>query len=657
MFKATTIFGLLLGGLLLSGGNASAQFGTWTTDTSMPTPRENLAVSMVNGILYAVGGSHNGARNTVEAYDPTSNTWLSSEQGQLQPMSTPRNGVSVGVLSGILYAVGGDTDGGATGYLASVEAYDPTIGAWSPRAPMSTPRDDVAVGVIDGILYAAGGLFPNGVALSTLEAYDPKADTWTIKAAMPTPRLAAGAGVVNGLLYVVGGQNATTAFSTVEAYDPKNNTWSTKAPMPTARLGPAVAVVNGILYAMGGIGGGCPTPCSVVEAYDPTKDTWSTVAPMPTPRYLLAAGVVSGRIFAVGGANASGDLPTVEAISPSKCATGPCIESPDDGASQESNFVALSGTGTAGHTLEVLVNGSSVGSVAIDSEGYWEALPDAAFYGGGGPAPSPTLQVQDETTLALSNIITVHPQTTLPLPPIPPLKLLPLRHADIFVAALPSSPQTPLYGPAYTHAALYLGGDANGTPMLAEAVTASEAGANGQVRALPLEQSLVWTAQRLTGWTPKNSPLSSTERDGIVGWAADITNQGLPYWSLTTDIGIPITGAWLLFSNTCGLVTPRFNSFINLLNTSKNSVSKFICGTLVWRAYFEGTAHTLDISNPNNITATPGSTLGNLPVFSPVPAFCPVSPQTVLDEFLDQLSTVLVLPETFATSPKLKQIF
>jgi hypothetical protein len=88
----------------------------------------------------------------------------------------------------------------------------------------------------------------------------------------------------------------------------------------------------------------------------------------------------------------------------------------------------------------------------------------------------------------------------------------------------------------------------------------------------------------------------------------------------------------------------RLNGFLSLLNSAKNSTTSFICSTLVWRAYWEGTGHTLDISKPNNITASPGSILGNLPT-------------PFRSAFIAQLATVFVLPQTFATSPKLSQIF
>ena len=67
-----------------------------------------------------------------------------------------------------------------------------------------------------------------------------------------------------------------------------------------------------------------------------------------------------------------------------------------------------------------------------------------------------------------------------------------MRTADILMTSALGSPQTFLYGTNYTHAALYLGGDSDGTPLIAEAVTAVEASSFGQVRALPLELSPVY---------------------------------------------------------------------------------------------------------------------------------------------------------------------
>ena len=144
---------------------------SWTPQPSMPTPRFSLDVGVVDGIIYAVGGYARG-NATVEAYDPVSHTWTTKA-----PIPTPRYWLGAGVVNRTLYAIGGYTYavGGYTGRpRATVEAYDPVANAWTPRGPMPTSRGDLGIGVVNGVLYALGGLdFGGGGTLTTVEAYDP----------------------------------------------------------------------------------------------------------------------------------------------------------------------------------------------------------------------------------------------------------------------------------------------------------------------------------------------------------------------------------------------------------------------------------------------------------------------------------------------------
>ena len=64
----------------------------------MPMARPALGVGVVNGVLYAGGGA-----DTVEAYDPATDTWTTKG-----PMPTARSGLAVGVVNGILHALGGE---------------------------------------------------------------------------------------------------------------------------------------------------------------------------------------------------------------------------------------------------------------------------------------------------------------------------------------------------------------------------------------------------------------------------------------------------------------------------------------------------------------------------------------------------------------------
>jgi N-acetylneuraminic acid mutarotase len=251
-------------------------------------------------MLYAVGGS-NGAASVVatEAYDPLANAWALRA-----PLPAPQVQVAIGVVNNILYAVGGAPDPTFTGFLSTVEAYNPVTNTWITKAAMPTPRRAHAVAVVNSVLYAVGGF--NGAYLNTVEAYDPATNIWTTKAPMPTPRAHPAAGAVNGILYVVGGcpNNPCSqhAVGTVEAYDPTSNTWTTKAAMPTPRAALGIGVVNGVLYAVGGFANGA-IHVNTVEAYDPTTNTWTTQAPMPTPRDLFGSvGVLNSVLYAVAGA-------------------------------------------------------------------------------------------------------------------------------------------------------------------------------------------------------------------------------------------------------------------------------------------------------------------------------------------------------------------
>jgi len=294
----------------------------WTTKTSMPTARYALGVGAIDGILYAVGGLAVSTQfATVEAYDPATDTWTTKAS-----MPTARDRLAVGVVNGILYAVGGRVGSGlASVPVATVEAYDPVTNSWTTKASMPTARLDPAVGVVNGILYALGGVGAGGFtdALATVEAYDPATNTWTTKAPMPTARFGLGVATINGKLYAVGGASNAPGgaqYATLEVYDPATDTWTTKASMSASRHLLGLGAINGKLYAVGGQGSVATGShfLGSVEAYDPVTDLWTTKAAMPTARAFLGIEVVNGVLYAAGGAGPTSFTPlgTVEAYHP-----------------------------------------------------------------------------------------------------------------------------------------------------------------------------------------------------------------------------------------------------------------------------------------------------------------------------------------------------
>ena len=281
----------------------------WVTKASMPTARFIAGSAVANGLMYVVGGRNNVNLNNksvadtiLEAYDPSADRWTT-----LAPLPTHRYDVAAGSVNGIIYAVGGwgFPNPGPCCYMNLLEAYDPSSDSWTTKAPLPIARTGMSVGVVNGILYVVGGLTPavgeGGGLESRVDAYDPSTNSWTAKAPMSVARNGVGIADVNGVLYVIGGVNFSGALDLVEAYDPAANTWTTKAPMPTARYGLALGVVNGIIYAVGGRGGPSWEYLTTVEAYDPATDSWTTKPSMSLPRYFLNVAGIGDHLYAVGG--------------------------------------------------------------------------------------------------------------------------------------------------------------------------------------------------------------------------------------------------------------------------------------------------------------------------------------------------------------------
>ena len=77
---------------------------------------------------------YNGGLKSVECYNPSLDKWSSVAE-----MSSRRYNLGVGILDGIMYAIGG-TNGSIS--LKSVEAYNPSIGVWSSIADLNLCREN-----------------------------------------------------------------------------------------------------------------------------------------------------------------------------------------------------------------------------------------------------------------------------------------------------------------------------------------------------------------------------------------------------------------------------------------------------------------------------------------------------------------------------------
>ncbi len=317
---------LTIMGILLIISSALAQGDTWTTMADMPTARYGLATSVVDGIIYAIGGTSNWeapSLTTVEAYNPTTNTWTRKAS-----MRTARTFLSTAVVNDKIYAIGGinaEQNGFNTMY-ATIEMYDPALDKWTTKAdmPANVGITMFSTCVVDDIIYLIGGAdlsrWPSTPTLfPTVWAYNPMEETWEQKASMSTPRVLFATGEVDGKIYAMGGTSVWegSGLITVEVYNPIMDTWDSKADMLESKILFPGSMVSGKIYACGGLGTGFSTLQTTLE-YNPDTNGWTYKADMSTARNALSTAVAGGKIYAIGGRVAVGSpgLTTVEEYSP-----------------------------------------------------------------------------------------------------------------------------------------------------------------------------------------------------------------------------------------------------------------------------------------------------------------------------------------------------
>jgi len=276
--------------------------GEWTTKADMPTARSGLCTVVVNGKIYAIGGSHADlATSSVEEYDPIENKWEIKSS-----MPQKKTSLCVSSVNGKIYAFGG-LDGDTI--YKSVHEYDPVLDKWTAKKDMPGKHINHGFCVLDSKIYVFD-------PPTSVYEFDPAEDSWTEKANMPTERGWMCACPVNGKIYVIGGAVLDPNFkviSTVEEYDPVTDTWKKKSDMPTARAQLAACVVGTKIYAMGG-SNTCNNDAGLttVEIYDTLTDTWTKGVDMQTSRWILSASVVGEKIYCIGGFSVNNVLSVVE---------------------------------------------------------------------------------------------------------------------------------------------------------------------------------------------------------------------------------------------------------------------------------------------------------------------------------------------------------
>jgi hypothetical protein len=301
------------------------------------------------------------------------------------------------------------------------------------------------------------------------------------------------------------------------------------------------------------------------------------------------------------------------------------LVSPRDGARPGSAYIVIEGETQPSALVGVFDGADRKATLHADCQGRFERVLRLA-------AGDHAIRVKSSAAEAVASVDTsVHPEPRFAVP----YELL--QTGDIILAHDRDSRQDALYSPRYTHSALYIGPDAEGAPLLLEAVSEDNATARGPVAAVPIEESLAWREADRVDVFRLAGGLRSGDRSRIVSWARRTAARGLPFRG-AGDYG-DIYRAWLLWDPQSD--RPRdaaeFQRLLDGLRERLPTEDAYDCATLVWHAYRDNTAARIDLASPNRIEW--GGAAGR-----------------VSKGLMTALQPVLILPDSFALSGKLRRV-
>uniref|UniRef100_A0A8C5DEW5 Reverse transcriptase domain-containing protein n=1 Tax=Gouania willdenowi TaxID=441366 RepID=A0A8C5DEW5_GOUWI len=286
---------------------------SWITVQTHPSLEDTMAHLLLYSTVflgrcfYIVGGGlrWTNPSNRVWRYNLVTHTWQ-----EMSPMQESRRCVSVAVLKGYIYAMGGYRDDYTS--LRTAERYQPDINQWTFIASMNEERRDASCTTLNNKIYICGGR--SNRVLNTAEYYNPDTNQWTLITPMGTLRCGLGV-VLKGYIYAMGGcrDDDVTSLRTAERYQPNINQWTFIASMNEERFSASCTTLNNKIYICGGMNN---RVLKTAEYYNPDTNQWTLITPMGTPRYGLGVIAYMGHIFAVGGSNGSGRLRSAEAYDP-----------------------------------------------------------------------------------------------------------------------------------------------------------------------------------------------------------------------------------------------------------------------------------------------------------------------------------------------------
>ncbi|XP_029197719.2 kelch-like protein 3 [Acropora millepora] len=253
----------------------------WYTLASLQTPLYDHSLTVVNGLVYACGGSIEGRaslllQDIVQCYDPDLDYW-----DFVAPLQEARAKGTASRLRDLLFVCGGMINGSQGN---SFEVYNPITDKWKFLSPPVIPRSRHTMVSTETHIYVIGGEGHGFEPEISMERYDPAVDLWSFVLPMNCGKVGACAVELKGKIYVMGGNNGYTTLRQCEIYDVETHQWTLTKDMLEFRQDAQALVLDNRIYVIGGRDFKGERGLDSIECFDVAQREWNRVTSIPVAR-------------------------------------------------------------------------------------------------------------------------------------------------------------------------------------------------------------------------------------------------------------------------------------------------------------------------------------------------------------------------------------
>ena len=214
---------------------------SWRDLAQLPAPVHHGVAAAVGDRLFVMGGYSAAGDPLTTMWELVDDQWI-----ERAPLPGPVAAGAAVATDDSIYVVGGTPGGG-------LSRYDIAGDSWSELPEPGEQREHVAAVAFEGEIWAIAGRWLGEIS-NTIEIYDPESESWRLGPSLNEARSGFGASIIEGAIVVAGGEvfSPDEALSSVELFDARSGEWSFIVPLPHGLHGNPLIAVGSDLYLPGG---------------------------------------------------------------------------------------------------------------------------------------------------------------------------------------------------------------------------------------------------------------------------------------------------------------------------------------------------------------------------------------------------------------------